>query len=136
MVVFCDTSAFYAIGNRNDEAHAEAARAWTVLVADSRHRLVTTNYVVVETFSLFHKRQGIGAARTLRDAMLDAVEVEFVDAKLHEAAMDDCLRQGRRKLSLVDCASFAFMRRHSIRAALAFDEHFPRQGFEVFVPDK
>jgi len=124
VLLFCDTSAFYAIGNRTDEAH----------VADSQHRLVTTNYVVVETFSLVHKRQGIGAARTLRDAMLGIVEVEFVDAKLHATAMEDCLRQGRRRLSIVDCASFAFMRRHGIRAAFAFDEHFSQQGFELIEP--
>ncbi len=49
MVVFCDTSALYAVGNRDDEAHEAAAEAWEAPIGGDRYRLVSTNYVVVET---------------------------------------------------------------------------------------
>jgi predicted nucleic acid-binding protein len=39
------------------------------------------------------------------------------------------LTAGRRELSLVDCVSFACMRRLGITRALHFDRHFKEQGF-------
>jgi predicted nucleic acid-binding protein len=36
----------------------------------------------------------------------------------------------RRGLSLVDCTSFAIMRRQAITRAFHFDRHFQEQGFE------
>jgi predicted nucleic acid-binding protein len=39
----------------------------------------------------------------------------------------------RRKLSLVDCASFTVMRQAGARLAFAFDRHFTEEAF--FFPD-
>lgn len=36
----------------------------------------------------------------------------------------------RRKLSLVDCASFECMRRFARRRAFAFDDHFMKERFD------
>jgi predicted nucleic acid-binding protein len=36
----------------------------------------------------------------------------------------------RRGLSLVDCTSFAIVRRQAITRAFHFDRHFQEQGFE------
>ena len=44
--------------------------------------------------------------------------------------MDECLASRKRSVSLVDCVSFAFMRRHAIKTAFAFDRHFLNQGFK------
>lgn len=48
----------------------------------------------------------------------------------HSAAVKRLLAANRRKLSLVDCASFECMRRFRLRRAFAFDEHFAKEGFE------
>ena len=136
MLVFCDTSALYAVGNRDDEAHEAAAEAWEALIGGDRYRLVSTNYVVVETLSLAQKRQGLAAMRVLRDALDQTVEVTFVDETLHNAAVEDCLRTRRRGVSLVDCVGFAFMRRHGIHHAFAFDRHFTEYGFKPFTQSK
>jgi predicted nucleic acid-binding protein len=55
-----------------------------------------------------------------------------VDAELHGAAATALLTAGRRRLSLVDCASFEVMRRESIDRALAYDRHFGEQGFTAY----
>jgi len=39
------------------------------------------------------------------------------------------LTAGRRELSLVDCVSFACMRRQGLTRAFHFDRHFREQGF-------
>ena len=130
MLVFCDTSAFYAVGNRYDEAHGTASRVWRCLLADDRCRLITTNYVFLETFALAQRRRGLQTARSLAEALDDSVEVAFVDDSLHRTALKDCLDRGKRNLSLVDCVSFAFMRRLHIQTAFAFDRHFFDREFE------
>jgi len=52
-----------------------------------------------------------------------------VDAAIHAAALDFVIATGRRKLSLVDCASFEVMRRRGLRTAFTLDRHFAEQGF-------
>ena len=52
-----------------------------------------------------------------------------VDAALHRAGSDALLAAGRRDVSLVDCVSFAAMRREGIADAFAIDRHFAEQGF-------
>ena len=63
--------------------------------------------------------------------MLPWVNVVWVDEVLHQTAMAGLLVARRRDLSLVDCASFAVMRRLGLRRAFTLDGHFAEQGFEV-----
>lgn len=130
MLVYCDTSALYAVASPADEAHPSAATTWAALVADDRYRLVTTNYVVLEVLTLAQRRQGLAAVRALSDALDETVEVTFVDAALHETALESCLTSRRRDVSLVDYVSFAFMQRHGINTAFSFDKHFTERGFK------
>ena len=129
MLVFCDTSALYAVASPKDEAHAKAAELWARLISHERYRLVTINYVVVEALSLAQRRRGLGAVRAMSEALEESVDVTFVDVALHREGLDECLR-GSRGPSLVDCVGFAFMRRHGIRTAFAFDKHFRQRGFQ------
>ena len=51
MSLFTDTSAFYALLDRDDRNHQRAKKAWMNIVGNSS-RLVTSNYILVETFAL------------------------------------------------------------------------------------
>lgn len=57
------------------------------------------------------------------------VEVEDVPADDRDAALAALLAAGRRRLSVVDLASFGVMRRLGIRRYLGVDSHFAEQGF-------
>jgi predicted nucleic acid-binding protein len=46
------------------------------------------------------------------------------------AALEQVVSLSRRAISLVDCASFAFMRQHGLRRAFAFDRHYVEFGFD------
>ena len=130
MRVFVDTSAFLAVLDADDQGHSAVARAWSDLVA-GEHELVTSSYVLVETFALVQSRLGIEASRALDHDLLPAVGILWLDDDVHRAAVSALLTAGRRQLSLVDCASFETMRRHGITTALALDSHFGEQGFKV-----
>ena len=131
MIVFFDTSAFYALSNATDSKHQEAVRAWESLSPDRDCRFVTTNYVAVEVATLLQRRRGMSAVRDFVDFMHANVEITYIEPAIHNLALAECLHENRRDVSLVDHVSFAFMQRHGIRAAFAFDEHFVERGFKL-----
>ena len=124
------TSAFLAVLNADDQNHASAKEAWDKMVSHEE-TLLCTNYILVETFALVQHRLGMEAARTLHDDILPLVSVEWIDAQSHYSSVIAKLVAGRRRLSLVDCASFETMRRLGLSTAFAFDRDFKGQGFEI-----
>lgn len=93
--------------------------------------LLTSNYVVIESFALVQSRLGMKAARSFAEDVLPALELEWVTLDDHRGAVHAVLAANRRNLSLVDCSSFQVMRRLGVRSAFAFDQHFREQGFRV-----
>jgi uncharacterized protein len=126
--VFVDTSALVAVLNSGDENHPRASRSFRSLL-ESDEELVTTSYVLVETVALLQHRFGPGAVRGFQDAVAPVLEVVWVDAELHAEGAAALLTAGRRELSLVDCVSFACMRRQGLTRAFHFDRQFREQGF-------
>jgi predicted nucleic acid-binding protein len=128
MRVFIDTSAFYALLDRDDENHRKAKNAWADLLKND-DTLVTNNYVLVETFALIQHRLGVNAVRGFQNDILPLVNIEFVVPELHRSGVSALLAASRRNLSLVDCISFEMMRTLEVKMAFAFDPHFKEQGF-------
>ena len=125
-----DTSAFYALMDRSDNHHETAARVWVSLLKEN-YSIMTTNYVVVETLALLQGRLGFDAANLWYRDILGIVDVQWTDESTHGRAFELWLSLGRRKLSLVDCVSFATLRRHKAEIVFGFDKHFREQGFQV-----
>lgn len=129
MSVFVDTSALLAVLDADDRHHARAAAAWRTLI-DGDEELVTTNYVLVETFALVQSRLGLKAVRALQQDVVPMIQTGWMAAEDHEAAVAALLTAGRRRLSLVDCASFGAMRRSGLTRAFTLDRNFAEQGFD------
>lgn len=127
--VFVDTSAIYSFVDAMDERHEPVLDTWTRL-RDGGAFLLTTNYVLVESLALLQRRSGMAAATDFVLNVVPLLEVEWVDRETHEAAVQSVVAAGKRDLSLVDCVSFAVMRRLGLRQVLTVDEHFGEQGFE------
>jgi uncharacterized protein len=130
MSIFIDTSAFYALLDRDDENHSKAKKAWPEIV-DAAETLVTSNYVLVETTALLQSRLGLEAVRGFQEDLVPLLYVEFVTLDLHRLAVTALLSASRRALSLVDCATFEVMRSLGIKTAFTFDSHFKEQGFRL-----
>jgi predicted nucleic acid-binding protein len=129
VTLFVDTSALYALMDRDDLNHESASRFWTELSPDEP--VLTHNYVLVETSALVQRRLGMDALQALVDELTLPISTVFVDRAVHDAAVSGVLGAQLRHLSLVDAVSFEIMRRAGIHAAFAFDDHFARFGFEL-----
>lgn len=128
MTVFVDTSAIYALLDRDDESHLAAADAFTAL---EEGPLMAHNYVVVESAALVQRRLGPLAVRTLFDDFLPVLELAWIDEHTHRAAVAALIASENRGVSLVDWTSFEVMRQQGINRAFAFDDDFATQGFEL-----
>jgi predicted nucleic acid-binding protein len=126
-VRFADTSFWFGLQERRDGRH-ELARA---LVARGVGRVVTTNHVVGETWTLLRRRSGHTAAVGFIDRLmaLPDTEVVHIDEALEADAWRWLRSRSEREYSFVDATSFAVMRRRRIREALAFDGDFNAAGF-------
>lgn len=129
MNAYVDTSAFWAILDRDDQHHAEAQKRWVNLLENAA-TLVCTNYILLETTALLQNRLGIEAVRDFTQDVVPLLTVEWVTPDIHESAIAAVLGAARRRLSLTDCVSFEVMRRLGIHNAFAFDRHFREQGFQ------
>ena len=127
---YIDTSAFLTILDADDPNHEIARRVWTDLV-ECEEALITSNYVVVETAALLHRRVGLEAVRWLQDDILAVINVEWVDKPAHDSAMGAHLSGSRRGPSLVDCIGFEIIRSRSVSSVLAYDKHFRNRGFTL-----
>jgi len=130
--VFVDTSAFVALENRKDAAHAAAVGAYRKILKGAGV-LVTSDYVFDETLTLLKRRAGSAVAvewgrRLLASALF---EVLFVDRAVLEASLQVFEGAADQPFSFTDCTSFALMRAHGVDTALAFDDDFARYGFSV-----
>ena len=130
-MILVDTSALYAVLDRDDENHSAAAATWRRLLEDGDEPLLVTSYVLVETTALVQHRLGMEAVRVLYGDMLPALDVHWIGETDHLHAQHALLAADRRQLSLVDCSSFQIMRSRMLRTVFAFDPHFAEQGFEI-----
>lgn len=130
MKLFVDTSALFAFSVESDPAH-DRVRKFVRLAPESGRPMFTTNYVVVEAIALLQNRVGLEAVRTLEAKLLPLIDILFVDALLHRRALDRMFRIDRRRLSLVDAASFEAMDAQGATEALTLDSDFAAQGYRV-----
>ena len=128
-MTFLDTSALLAFLDRDAEQHGRIRESMVQVLRD--RNAITHNYVLVETEALAHRRLGARAVRALLEDLVPALEVVCIDRNLHDAAVDAHLETLRRRSSLVDHVSFELMRRLNLRTALALDDDFAREGFEL-----
>ncbi len=130
MNIFVDTSALYAVLDRDDANHSAAKELWTALLRETAG-MFTTNYVLVETTALLQHRIGMAAVRAFHEDIVPLLQVDWIAEEGHRAGVEAVLAAGRKTLSLVDCVSFQSMRQTGLHQAFCYDRHFKEQGFAV-----
>jgi predicted nucleic acid-binding protein len=132
VTLFVDTSALYAVLDRDDADHPRANEVWREVVS-RKERLVTSNYVLVETCALLQTRMGVDAVRLFEEDVVPILSIEWINEAVHRSGSTALLTASRRKLSLVDCVSFEVMRALGIKSAFTLDRHFKEQGFHCLL---
>jgi uncharacterized protein len=120
MSLFVDTSIWYAAADKSDTSNA---RAKAILSAGEP--LVTSDHVLIETWTLIRYRLGRHAAERFWEGLREgAAGVEIVGTADLEAAWEIGRSYRDQDFSLVDRTSFATMRRLGIDRAASLDNDF------------
>src|SRR5205085_2177632 len=100
---FVDTSGWYALIDRTDSAHARAVGIVGQLIKGGS-RLVTTDYVLDESYTLARARSGALAAGRLLDLVdqTTAVDIEWINPDRFGAAKTMFRKQLDQGLSFTD----------------------------------
>jgi uncharacterized protein len=127
-VIFVDTSFWAALTAKTDAWHPEATELFGRF---GSARLLTSNHVRGETWTLLRRRRGFRSAVAFLDRLerTTALRLEFVSRDIEEEALRWLRQHDEREYSFVDATSFALMRSLRIHEALAFDGDFAAAGF-------
>jgi predicted nucleic acid-binding protein len=131
-MIFVDTSAWYARYAPSD-VHHEQAREFHASV---QQELITTDYVVDETLTLFKARGNYVHALRLGPRLLTGqlATLIYVTPEDVDAAWKVFSGHRDKAWSFTDCVSYVVMKRLNFVEAFAFDEHFRQFGFAVVRP--
>ncbi|MDE1822150.1 MAG: type II toxin-antitoxin system VapC family toxin [Euryarchaeota archaeon] len=129
-MIFCDTSAWVALADPREQWHRELLRFSRRILAGEFGRVLTTDYVLDETYTLLRMKVGLDAVHRLREQLRTSrnYEVVKVSDDHFERALDLMLAHQDRRWSLTDCTSFLVMRDLGISDALTLDRNFAQAG--------
>ena len=135
MSLFVDTSIWYAAADSSDRSNARSKA-----ILKSGETLVTSDHVLVETWTLLHHKLDRKAAERFWEGLRSGIAIiEAVTLADLEVAWDIGLSWRDQDFSIVDRTSFAVMRRLGIDLVASLDAHFAvfrfgpkrRQSFQV-----
>ena len=130
--VFVDTSAWFAIQATSDGNHERAKKALPFALGNFR-MLVTSNWVVGETYTLLRTAIGYYEARRFLDSINASPRLKTVFASPEQERRAYLLLHKYRDhaFSFVDALSFCIMKSEDIQTAFSYDSHFTVAGFSL-----
>ncbi|MEK7565841.1 MAG: PIN domain-containing protein [Patescibacteria group bacterium] len=128
--IFVDTSFFKGLIDGRDDFHKEAVKIFAGMAKEDIV-LITSNYILDETFTLIRKRRGRDKVKELRDFLAKAIPpIKIVRVIAgDEANAWGWFLKDWSDLSFTDCVSFAVVKRLGLDRVATFDQHFQKAGF-------
>jgi predicted nucleic acid-binding protein len=132
-MILVDSGAWYALSDPQERHHGHATGMFTRLTKGEFGRILTTDYVLDETYTLLRMRLGVGAVAKLRDLVKgsSSLQVVRVSDRDFDHAVDLMLAHEDKRWSLTDCTCFVLMRELEVANAFTFDHNFSEAGFRV-----
>lgn len=133
-MIFIDTSAWIAIEDKRDVNH-DAALEFKENIVSTRNRLITTNYVLDETYTLLLLDLGYSRAIRFKQGLDELVRrnlviVDHINSDIERTAWEVFAEFNKDKFwSFTDCTSKVVMERYSLTESFTFDKHFEQMGF-------
>ena len=131
--IFVDTGGWLAMAVVRDRFHKQAASYYRKL-SKEKAPLVTSNYVLVETYTRIRYDDGHDKAIKFHSLIQEAIKVgrlhlEWVTPAIHQKAWNIFEEYVDQVFSLVDCTSFVISNNAGVKETFGFDEHFNTMGF-------
>jgi uncharacterized protein len=132
-MILIDTGAWYALTDPQERHHGHAVALYARLTKGEHGRMVTSDYILDETYTLIRMRLGVEPVKRLRDLLgqSSSIQVVRVSDNDFERSVDLMLAQEDKRWSLTDCTSFVLMKDLEIRDAFTFDHNFSEAGYRV-----
>lgn len=120
MSLFVDTSIWYAVADSSDRSNSRAKA-----ILKSGEALLTSDHVLVETWTLLHHKLQRKAAERFWEGLRSGIAIiETVGPADLETAWDIGVSWRDQDFSIVDRTSFAVMRRLGIDRVASLDDDF------------
>lgn len=133
-MILIDTGAWYALADQQERHHGRASALFGRLTKGEFGRMLTSDYILDETYTLLRMRLGMEPVKRLRDllARSSSLQVLRVSDNDFDRSAELMIAHPDKRWSLTDCSSFILMRELEISDAFAFDHNFAEAGFRVF----
>ncbi|MCA6503987.1 MAG: PIN domain-containing protein [Pseudanabaena sp. M090S1SP2A07QC] len=131
--ILIDTSAWAAISDNKDRHHASALNF--IKKINGKYKLITTNYVLDETYTLLLMNAGYQTTIAFKqriDIMVASQVLEIVwidDAIANQSWQIFTKFNVDKEWSFTDCTSYAVMKQLNIAEVFILDHHFAQMGF-------
>jgi len=131
--VFVDTGGWIAMSVARDQFHKRAASYYRK-ISKKNVPLVTSNYILVETYTRIRYDDGHAKAVQFNSVIQEAIKIgrlhlEWVAPAIHQEAWKSFEDFSDQVFSFVDCTSFVIARNIGVMEVFGFDEHFKTMGF-------
>jgi len=133
-MIFVDTGAWVALEDKRDIHHAAALQFKSDLVA-TKTRLITTNYILDETYTLLLLDVGYFKTVSFKHTLDELIHHNVVivlhitpDIEIEAWGVFERFNQDK-KWSFTDCTSKVIIERLGFVEVFSFDHHFEQMGF-------
>ena len=132
-VIFVDTSAWYALTVADDVCHAPAIGFLKVISSGEFGKMITTDYVLAETYTLLRIKKGTELVTRFAESVASSSNVKalWISESDFSLSLEKLLKFNDKMLSFVDCSSSVAMDALGITDVFAFDSDFKTLGYTL-----
>lgn len=135
-MIFVDTGAFCAFSDRKDSCHQIAVRQFSLILKD-KQPLITSNYIIDETYTWLRYRLGFEIAIQFLHRIREAesskprLEVVTINRAIEDKAIRLLEKYDDQDLSFTDATSLVLIKEKKVKKAFSFDRHFYLGSIEL-----
>lgn len=133
-LIFVDTSALIALGNKRDSFHQQAIQIRNQLKSQNSN-FVTTNAILLEfgnAFSgIYLKPVAISLIKAIK--MSQKWQCILIDELIFEQAFSLYQKMNDKEWGLVDCSSIIVAKERKVTEVFSTDRHFKQAGFKILL---
>jgi len=134
-LLFVDTWGWCAGINPKEDQYYHVRQIMESLISSENH-LITTNFVLDETYTLIrfrvHHKASLELHQTIDELIMgNLLNIVYITSELEQLAWRIFERYSDKDFSFTDCSSFSVMRLLKITQVLTNDHHFEQMGFRI-----